>query len=975
MKVITALVVLILLTSILIIRISDQQNTSQKTETEEPLEQSPGTEDNPYAASKFRYEMVTGKISDSDPGIMRREAVKYSEDKLSEYRTQSSMPANPWITRGPTNTTIGGRVRSILIKPTQNNVILCGAVSGGVWKSTNSGTTWVPRLDAENPVSISTLLIDPLNPDIVYAGTGEGWVDLYGGGIYKSTNFGDTWTLLPATSGSEASKFRNVKKMASDNIGNIYAATNDNRYKDGLNNFSFDGGLYRSPDQGNSWIKISSTDISTNYYNPCDVIAIDPMNIIYAVGEYFYNQGIYRTSDGGVSWTHITAGLPASGYDRIALAKDPNQTNVIYAAIHSTDYSSGGDGGLKGIYKSNDSGYTWTALPKPPPLVSTGNKSYMRDQGWYDNVIAVDPYNSQNIYLGGVDLMKSTNGGLTWFQLTYWDNYYGTPVVHADHHAIVFDPLVNGTIYDGCDGGIYRSTDYGAHWNSRNTNLQIAQFYSGAVFPTGSILWGGTQDNGHLKTFSSGPTWDISFGGDGGYSAQHQQDPFMAFEEYVYLDMRKTVDMGLNWSSCLNGLSDAGDPYKCLFIAPFAMNPEKSDVLLAGSDKVWMTDDAAENWTQVSYTFYSGQVVSAVTVCNDAVDYMCFAGTTNGRIYKSNNLDITNGTGNSWYDITPPGNNGAYVRRITVDPVNKNRIYACYSGYNPSGILSSRHVYFSPDQGITWIDISYNLPNVPVHSLVLDTTNSPLTPVIYIGTETGIYNSTDNGLIWQIFSVSPMPSYVPVDELVIQSATKKLIAFTYGRGAWETQLDSRITSVILRTVMEGYYNAATNQAKRRDTLSLYAREVSFPYTIVDSGKAVLDTIFLTADYAFSKVTTGTYYFVVKHRNCIETWTKAGGTLVTQGQTKNIALFGNINEAYGSNMKLVDNVPVRYAIYSGDCNQDQIIDAGDVSMIENDASASAGGYIVSDLTGDEYVDADDLSIVENNASASIYVISP
>lgn len=976
MKAISIFIILILLSTILIIRYLPQSKILTEKNSSEPLEEISGTKENPGAASKFRYEMVTG-LKDIDPSLMRSNAVKFTKENIPDYNElNDNITPTSWVTKGPNGVMFGGRVRSLIINPSNSNLKLCGSVSGGIWKSTSTGSVWNPKTDLQDPISIGSMIVDPLNSNIVYAGTGEGWVDLYGGGIYKSTNFGDNWFILPGTIGSEVSKFRNVKKMGSDYTGAIYAATEDNRYKDGVYNYSYDGGLYRSNDQGNTWTKISSSNITLNHYNPNDFIVISPSEIIYAVGAYFYQQGIYKTYDGGVNWYLITSGLPSSGYDRIALTSDPSNDSIVYAAISSTDYSTGGDAGLKGIYKSTDYGDNWTALNRPPNLVSCGGRSYLSFQGWYDNVIAVDPFNSQNIYLGGVDMVKSTNGGTSWFQLTYWDKYYGFPVVHADKHAIVFDLLNPGVIYSANDGGIYKSTNNGSTWISSSNNLSNIQFYSGAVYPVNEKYWGGTQDNGHLQKNPSGLLWNISFGGDGGYSAQHQTDPLIAYEEYVYLDMRKTTNGGTNWNSCLNGLSDATNPSLCLFIAPFAMDPENSDVLLAGSDKVWMTDDAADNWTQVSYSLSSGYLVSAVTVLDSSSDYLAFAGTTDGSIFRCDNLNPANGTSNSWTNITPPGNNGAWVRRIVASPIDKNQLYACYSAYNPSGVLNSRHLWYSGNQGNTWIDISLNLPNVPVHSIVLDTTDYYLLPVpkLYIGTETGVYTSADNGTTWQQFNTG-MPTYVPVDELVIQSATKKLIAFTYGRSAWECKLDTRITSLDVSLVLEGYYNPSTNKMIADDTVRVYVRNNSYPYSIVDSSIAVVDTLNSQCNFVLSRTVTGTYYLVMKHRNSIETWSKSGGDLITQNQYKLYSYSHLITQAYASNQKQVDNAPNKYALFAGDLNQDGTIDATDVSWVDNDAFISAGGYVQSDVTGDDFVDAQDVSIVDNNSNIGASVITP
>ncbi|HMR41093.1 MAG TPA: choice-of-anchor D domain-containing protein [Ignavibacteria bacterium] len=752
-----------------------------------PKEESQGNRDNPYGASEYRYKMVTGELKGVDPIAARMEAVKYTEDRMSSYNSlRDNAQTLNWSAKGPGN--IGGRIRSILVKPGNSNLMLIGSVSGGIWKSTDGGTTWLPKLDAGNPMCINTMITDPNNSNIVFAGTGEGWLNydaVYGGGIYRSTNFGDTWILLPLTVGTEISKFRNIMKLAFDNAGNLYASTFDFNVTGGVGNSSTNGGLYKSTNSGLTWSNnIGPNTFGSNFFRPCDMLAINSSTYLYATSPNgAILGGIYRTSNSGNNWTKMTIGLPTAGYSRIALTSSTNNT-AIYAAISSTNLGAP-EYGLKGIYKSEDYGATWYAVGTPPLLASTGGMSYLGAQGDYDNVIAVDPYNSSILYAGGVEMIKSTNGGTNWFQLTYWHPSFGSPVVHADHHAITFDLDFLDKFYCGNDGGIYRTTNGGTSWTSLNNGLQITQFYGGAVYPTGNTFFGGTQDNGHLK-YTSGTSWTESVGGDGGYAAQNQTNNLISYEEYVYLLMSKTTDGGASWFGCTNGLTDAGNSGYTLFISPFSMNPQNSNVLIAASDKVWVTDNAAGSWAQSSNQLATGYKISAVTItANTPGNYRGYAGSANGRIFKCTSLNPAAGI-DAWTEITPAGNNSAWVRRIVENPYEPNKIYACYSGYNVGGTLNSRHVYYSTNQGTNWTDVSLSLPNVPVHTLVVNPVN---TSEWFIGTETGVYNTTNLGANWNSFNTG-MPSYVPVDELVLQKGTDKLVAFSHGRSVWEVKLDA-----------------------------------------------------------------------------------------------------------------------------------------------------------------------------------------
>ena len=760
-------------------------NNNNKNLPPKPMQ---GDRDNPYGAEQFRHDMIAGNSGYIDPQS-RMQAIDYTAKKLlREDKLMKTTGIPGWTPLGPGN--IGGRIRSIVIKTSNTANILIGSVSGGIWKTTNGGSSWTPKLDNGSQLAIGSMIKDPSNENIVYAGTGEGWNNsdnVYGGGIYKSIDFGETWNLLSSTIGTNIWSFSNVRSMAFDPSGNLYAVTYASKRKDGVGSYYTNGGLFKSTDGGNSWSLISPSTMATNYFNGDDVIPFSSTTIIFATGPNGSTLGgIYRTTDGGSTWDKMTTNLPSTNYRRIAFAKDPKSSSIGYAQIESSNYSSP-DYGLAGIYKTTDAGATWAALPRPGTLPSTSSTSFLSNQGWYDNVIAVDPFNSKNIYVGGVDMMKSTDGGSTWAQLTYWHSYYGTPEVHADHHAIAFDPVTANVVYTGNDGGIYKTSNGGSTWTNLNNNLAITQFYSGAVYPTGSTYSGGTQDNGHLM-FSSGTNWDEVYGGDGGYSAQDQTNSLVSFEEYVYLDISKSTDGGQNWTESISGLTDANNSTNSLFISPFVMNPLNSSVLLAGSNKVWATINSAGSWTQVSSALTSGKV-SALTITNSASPYLGFAGTTDGHVFKCTSLNPANGI-NTWTDISPSGNNASYVRRITVDPSNQQNIYVCYSGYNNNGLFPTKHIWYSGNQGSTWADISGDLPDVPVHSLLVD---NNVSTTLYIGTEIGVYQSTNRGTNW-VSASSGMPPYVPVDELVYQKGTSYLFAFTHGRGVFVTSSATAVRS-------------------------------------------------------------------------------------------------------------------------------------------------------------------------------------
>ncbi len=727
-----------------------------------------GVEENPYAALQYRYDMLRGKNDFIEP-LARKRAIDYTKENLVKKSLDKSKNISSWSALGPGN--IGGRIRSLILRPSNHDEMILGAVSGGIWKTYDGGEHWTPVKDDGEQLAISCMAN---NGDTVYAGTGEAWGNadaVFGGGILKSTDFGETWELLESTLTNEGWDFKNVRVIRIDNGGNIYAVTFAYNRKDNIGDFYNNGGLWKSTDGGESWTKISPTSI-VNYYNGSDVMPVSEDVVLY-VTQYGW---LYRSTNGGETWTKITEGLPrVNDYNRVSFGQDPNDPNTVYAAFATFL----GDG-LKGIYKTTDGGESWEQLPNPPRLPSTLMNSYLWRQGWYDNVVSVNPHDSRNIYLGGVEMVRSFDGGQTWEQFAYGYPQFGEPVVHADHHAIGFHPTDENTIFDCNDGGIYKTTDGGDTWTTLNNGLEITQFYGGAVSYDDDTFQGGTQDNGHLD-YSEGTSWTEIFGGDGGYAAIDGGNPKVSYEEYIYLQLHKTTDGGQNWTAADNGLDDASNNLHCLFIAPFSMNPDNSDVLIAGSDKVWLTVNGAELWTASSEILSDNNKISAVSVYNAEAPYLGFAGTTDGKIFKCEQLSGENDT---WVEITPPNNNGAWVRDVIVNPDDQSKIYAVYSGFNNDNVFPTKHVWYSENAGETWTDISGNLPDVPVYSIIVNPDDDE---TIYLGTETGVYQTTDLGTEW-IKAGSGMPDYVPVYDLVLQKTTGRIFAFTHGRGVFVSQV-------------------------------------------------------------------------------------------------------------------------------------------------------------------------------------------
>lgn len=665
----------------------------------------------------------------------------------------AGIESSGWTWLGPGN--IGGRVRSILVHPTTNSIMWAGGVDGGVWKTTNGGASWFPLDDFMANLAVSCMVMDPTNPNVIYAGTGEGMYNqdaVQGAGIFKTTDGGATWAQLPSTANSSFLYVNRLGICPTNNLV-ILAATRS--------------GIFRSANGGASWNLVNGTETLDLQFNPTNGQCI-------ASG---WNGNAFYSMDGGITWSAAT-GLPAnSGFvvGRVELAYAPSNPSIVYA---SEDNNSGE------VYKSTDGGQTYS-------LVNTGN-SYLGGQGWYGNCVWVDPTNPNTLVVGGLDLWRSTDGGNT---LTDIGGYSGG--IHPDQHAIVNIPGYNGssvrTVFIGNDGGIFKATDIvnassSSGWTDLNNNLGITQFYGAAGNATSGTIVAGAQDNGSDRyTTGGGPNgWSMMFGGDGGFCASDPTDPNYFYGEYTYLQIYRSTDGGVSADYITSGLTDAGgdedfDPgdtndNNANFIAPFIIDPNNPNTLLAGGLSLWYCANAKSGtpaWTAINGGI--GTPVSAIAVAPGDSDII-WVGYDDGSVYFT-----TNGTSGSpgWYqaNLGSPNLPSRYCSRITIDPRSSSTVYVSLGGF------SSGNVWRTTDNGAHWTDIAAGLPSAPVNSLVIKPSDSSS---LYVGTEVGVFASADGGGTWS--ASNDGPANVDVDELFWMGDT--LVAVTHGRGCFSIVIPS-----------------------------------------------------------------------------------------------------------------------------------------------------------------------------------------
>jgi len=722
-----------------------------------------------------------------------------------------------WTPLGPGN--IGGRTRALLINPTNPGVMYAAGVVGGVWKTTNAGQSWIPLGDLLTNIAFCSLAFDTANPEVVYAGTGEGIFasdSVRGGGIFKTTNGGANWTFLSGTSTEDFYFVNDIVVSPNDHL-RVYAATRT--------------GVWRSTDGGASWARSFNPPSAGGgtVNGGCLDLAVrtdQTSDYLFASCGTLAQATIYRNinAGGALNGTPWTAVFTEPQLGRTTLAIAPSDQSVIYAlasSLETGNYSLG----MLGVFRSTASGDsgTWearvrntdstklnTVLLSNPLFAllsdcSAGGSTAFLNQGWYDNIIAVDPADSNRVWAGGIDLFRSDDGGSSWGIASYWWSLSSDPhYAHADQHGIVFHPQYNGAsnriMYATNDGGIYRTDDARAatatgasapcdtdntqvRWTSLNNNYGVTQFYHGLPYPGGLTYLGGAQDNGTVRgADATGSVWSTVFGGDGGYVAVDPTLTDTIYVETTRLSLRRSDNGGLNFQGVTFGINESSNNF--LFINPFQMDPGIPQRLWTGGRIMWRTDDAAESWAQANSGVLGG-TVSAIAVAEADPNYV-LAGTgrrfttdVGGFIHRTN-IGLTSTSTTEWPAVQP---RAGFVSWLCFDPNNPNIAYATYSTFGGT------HVWKSTDAGVSWLGLdgsgATGIPDVPVHAIAVDSSNSQ---TLYVGTDIGVFVSLDGGASWARENTGFANTVVESLSIGSVGGTLNLFAFTHGRGAWRVPL-------------------------------------------------------------------------------------------------------------------------------------------------------------------------------------------
>lgn len=698
-------------------------------------------------------------------GHIRKDIYLEAMHQWQALQNARSGNAPTWSAAGPSE--IGGRITSLAVDPGNPHTIFIGAASGGIFKTSDGGENWQPVFDQAASLAIGDLAIAPSNSAILYVGTGEanaggGSIAYDGAGVYRSTDSGQSWSSV----GLEKTGSTGKVLIHPTDPELVYVATMGSLFANNP-----ERGLYRTRNGGQDWEQILFLSDSTGVID----LALHPNNpdILFAASwerirrpnrrQYGgTTSGIFRSTNGGEQWQHLP--LPISAQQRIGrigLAISPVNANRIYASVVNGDNDL-----LLGIYRSDNLGTSWTALP----LDEIVQVEFM----WWFGKIYADPIDADRVYLCGLHLYRYREGNSGWERLMV--------NTHVDQHALYIEPNSRSYMLLGNDGGLYRGTGNFINSWCHFDNLPITQFYTATIdFQQPSRLFGGTQDNGVLRRDPETGHWEQILGGDGFVNLVDPTDSRLVYNETQYGNLRRSTSGG---DSFANGTPLGSLSENRNWNTPVVLDPSSPSTLYYGAQRVYRSTDRAQNWQAISpvlvYTPPGSNLdygsLSALAV-SPVDNRIIFAGADEGSIF------LTTDGGAHWNKISRDLPQ-RWVTGISPHPTDPNVAYVTFSGYRWKEYLP--HVFRTDNLGQSWTDISAGLPEIPANDLVI---NPERPEQLFLATDAGVFISGDEGQYWEILGEG-LPKVV-VNDLDYHSPTHTLVAATYGRSAYQLQLNEQ----------------------------------------------------------------------------------------------------------------------------------------------------------------------------------------
>jgi len=695
-----------------------------------------------------------------------------------------------------------GRIADFAVNPEDPSEYYIGVASGGLWKTENKGTTYTPVFDNKPVFSIGALAIDPLNPNIVWVGTGENNSQrnlAYGDGVYKTTDGGKSWTNM----GLENSEHIGKIMIDPRNTDVVYVASQGPVWGPGG-----DRGLYKTVDGGKTWEQV----LYVGEYTGITDMEIDPRNpdIIYAAAHQRVrrvyskidggpNSGLYKSVDAGQTWEELKRGLPSGDVGRIGLALAPANPDIIYAMIELP-------GNTGGVWRSDDMGESWT---KRSSEIAGSPQYYVE--------IYVDPVDPDRIISMDVRNMVSNDGGKTWERL-------GEKNKHVDNHALWIDPDNTNYYLMGSDGGIYESWDRGENWIFKS-NFPVTQYYHVRTdndLPFYNV-YGGAQDNGSwygpnrtIRRNLVNSDFTYTIGGDGYLSIPDPDNPDIHYAESQYCGLRRYDERTGNTVS-IKPQPKEDEVYRFNWNTPYFISPHNSKTLYVAANKVLKSTDRGDSWTEISPDLtrqldvdqlpMMGKIWPPEAIAKSLstspfgnifalaespiTQGMIYAGTDDGLIWR------TDDDGGNWikYSSFSGVPDMTFVNYVLPSQHDANTVYACFDGRKNASDFTP-YIIKSTDKGETWTSIASNLPEGTIYVIQEDHINPD---ILFIGTEWGVWVTVNGGNKWMKINRG-LPT-IQVKDLDIQERENDLAVATFGRG-WYILDDYSYLRQISQEIME-----------------------------------------------------------------------------------------------------------------------------------------------------------------------------
>ncbi|MDH5345539.1 MAG: glycosyl hydrolase, partial [Gammaproteobacteria bacterium] len=711
---------------------------------------------------------------------------------------------------------MSGRISDIVIHPEDPSTWYVGVGSGGIWKTTNGGTTWTTVFDDQDAYSIGCLALDPNNPEVVWVGTGEnvsGRHVAYGSGVYRSRDGGTSWEQV----GLGKSEHIGMIRVDPRDSNVVYVAAQGPLWSAGG-----ERGLYKSLDGGATWTKILGDGLGNtaldDRYTGVSEVHLDPRNpdIVYAASwQRFRNvavlmdggpgSGIHKSEDGGATWRELTEGLPEEDMGKIGLAVSPQDPDVVYATIELAHRKGG-------FYRSANGGESWE---KMNDYISGGTGPH-----YYQEIFA-DPHRFDRVYQMDVNMHVTTDGGRTFEEMR-------SETKHVDHHAMAFHPDDEDYLLVGNDGGVYESLDGGNSWRFM-ANMPISQFYKVAVDYDEPFynVYGGTQDNSSL----GGPhrtdnvvgirnsDWYLTLGADGHQSAADPTNPNIVYANWQEGNLTR-YDRATGESVYVRPQPGPGEAEERFnWDAPIVISPHNPETLYFASFRVWKSEDRGDSWTAISGDLTRNQdrtkqplmgrtwsadsnwdlgamsQYNTITSLSESpvVEGLIYAGTDDGLAHVSED------GGANWRQVgnLPSVPENYFVNDIKADLHDPNTVYIVVDDHKTGDF--SPYVLKSENRGRSWRSIASNLPDRHVLWRIVQDHVTP--GLLFLGTEFGVFFSVDGGGQWT--KLSGGAPNIAFRDLAIQQRESDLVGATFGRSFYVLDDYSPLRSVTAELLSEG----------------------------------------------------------------------------------------------------------------------------------------------------------------------------